>query len=126
MNYPIWQLDFAGGGLLIAIIAIIHVYISHFAIGGGLFLVVTEHKGLRENSREIIDYVKRHTRFFLLLTMVLGALTRVGIWFTISLLNPAAVSKLVHIFVFAWAVEWFFPDRDCLAVHLLQNLRPDQ
>lgn len=108
MNYPIWQLDFAGGGLLIAMIAIIHVYISHFAIGGGLFLVITEYKGLRENSREILDYVKKHTRFFLLLTMVLGALTGVGIWFTISLLNPAAVSKLVHVFVFAWAVEWLF------------------
>lgn len=108
MNYPIWQLDFAGGGLLIAIIAIIHVYISHFAVGGGLFLVITEHKGLRENNREIIGYVKKHTRFFLLLTMVLGALTGVGIWFTISLLNPAAVSKLVHVFVFAWAVEWVF------------------
>ena len=108
MNYPIWQLDFAGGGLLIAIIAIIHVYITHFAIGGGLFLVLTEQKGIRENSRGILDYVKMHTRFFLLITMVLGALTGVGIWFTISLLNPAAVSKLVHIFVFAWAVEWVF------------------
>lgn len=108
MNYPIWQLDFAGGGLLIAIIAIIHVYITHFAIGGGLFLVITERKGLRENSQEILDYVKKHTQFFLLLTMVLGALTGVGIWFTISLLNPAAVSKLVHVFVFAWAVEWVF------------------
>lgn len=108
MNYPIWQLDFAGGGLLIATIAIIHVYITHFAIGGGLFLVITEQKGLRENNPAILDYVKKHTRFFLLLTMVLGALTGVGIWFTISLLNPAAVSKLVHIFVFAWAVEWVF------------------
>ncbi len=108
MNYPIWQLEFAGGGLLIAIIAIIHVYITHFAIGGGLFLVITERKGLRENSQEILGYVKKHTRFFLLLTMVLGALTGVGIWFTISLLNPAAVSKLVHVFVFAWAVEWVF------------------
>ncbi len=108
MNYPIWQLEFAGGGLLIAIIAIIHVYITHFAIGGGLFLVITERKGLRENSQEILAYVQKHTRFFLLLTMVLGALTGVGIWFTISLLNPAAVSKLVHVFVFAWAVEWVF------------------
>ena len=106
MNYPVWQLEYAGGGLLIAMIAIIHVYISHFAVGGGLFLVVTEHKGLREKNREIIDYVYKHTRFFLLLTMVLGALTGVGIWFTISVLNPAAVSTLVRLFVFAWGVEW--------------------
>jgi cytochrome bd-type quinol oxidase subunit 1 len=108
MNYPVWQLEFAGGGLLIALIAIIHVYIAQFAVGGGLFLVLTEMKGLRENNRSIIDYVIRHTRFFVLMTMVLGALTGVGIWFTISVLSPAATSTLIHIFVFAWAVEWLF------------------
>ncbi len=108
MNYPVWELGFAGGGLLIALIAIIHVYIAQFAIGGGLFLVLTEMKGLRENNRAIIDYVQKHTRFFVLITMILGALTGVGIWFTISVLNPAATSTLIHIFVFAWAVEWLF------------------
>lgn len=108
MNYPVWQLDAAGGGLLIAMMAIVHVYISHFAVGGGLFLVVTEMKGIRENNRAIIDYVRKHTRFFLLLTMVAGSLTGVGIWFTISLLNPAATSELIHIFVFAWGIEWVF------------------
>jgi len=106
MNYPVWHLDFAGGGLLIAIIAVLHVYISHFAVGGGLFLVLTEIKGLRENNPDILAYVKRHTSFFMLMTLVLGALTGVGIWFTISLLNPAATSSLIHLFVFAWGVEW--------------------
>lgn len=108
MNYPVWQLDAFGGGLLIAIIAIIHVYISHFAVGGGLFLVLTEMKGLREGSAEILAYTRRHTKFFLLLTMVLGGMTGVGIWFTIALVNPAATSSLIHIFVFGWAIEWVF------------------
>ncbi len=108
MNYPVWQLDAFGGGLLIAIIAIIHVYISHFAVGGGLFLVLTEMKGLREGSSEILAYTRRHTKFFLLLTMVLGGMTGVGIWFTIALLSPAATSSLIHIFVFAFAIEWVF------------------
>ena len=108
MNYPVWQLDIAGGGLLIALIAIIHVYVSHFAVGGGLFLVLTEMKGYREESPAIIEYVKKHTKFFLLLTVVFGSLTGVGIWFTISVLNPAATSVLIHNFVFAWAIEWVF------------------
>ena len=38
MNYPVWQLDFWGGGLLVVLIAVFHVYISHFAVGGGLYL----------------------------------------------------------------------------------------
>lgn len=108
MNYPVWQLDAAGGGLLIALIAVFHVFISHFAVGGGLFLVLTEYKGLRDGSQVILDYVKKHTRFFLLLTMVLGGMSGVGIWFTIGLLNPAATSTLIHLFVFGWAVEWVF------------------
>ncbi len=108
MNYPIWQLDFAGGGLLIALVAIFHVFISHFAIGGGLFLVITEIKGYRANNPAIVDYVKQHTKFFLLLTLVLGAISGVGIWFTIALIAPAATSILIHNFVFGWAIEWVF------------------
>ena len=108
MNYPVWQIEFLGGGFLIAVIAIIHVYIAQFAVGGGLFLVLTEHLGRRRNDQSIIDFVKKHTKFFLLLTMVAGALTGVGIWFTISLLNPSATSVLIHTFVFAWGTEWVF------------------
>ncbi len=108
MNYPVWQLSSAGGGLLIAAMAVFHVYIAHFAVGGGLFLVMTEIKGLRDNSTAILDYVHRHAKFFLLTTMVLGGMTGVGIWFTISLLSPAATSTLIHNFVFAWAIEWLF------------------
>ena len=108
MNYPVWQLEFLGGGFLIAVIAIIHVYIAQFAVGGGLFLVLTEHLGRSRNDQSIIDYVKKHTKFFLLLTMVAGGLTGVGIWFTISLLNPSATSVLIHTFVFAWGTEWTF------------------
>jgi cytochrome bd-type quinol oxidase subunit 1 len=108
MNYPVWQLGFLGGGFLIAVIAIIHVYIAQFAVGGGLFLVLTEHLAHSRNDQRILDYVRKHTRFFMLLTLVAGALTGVGIWFTISLLNPSATSVLIHTFVFAWGTEWVF------------------
>ncbi|PIE61269.1 MAG: cytochrome C [Desulfobacterales bacterium] len=106
MNYPVWELSTAGGGLLIACIAVVHVYVSHFAVGGGLFLVWAEKKAYRENSDILLDYVKKHTKFFLLLTMVFGGITGVGIWFTIALLNPSAASTLIHTFVFGWAAEW--------------------
>jgi hypothetical protein len=108
MNYPVWLLDVFGGGTLIALIAVVHVYVSHFAVGGGLFLVFTEMKGLRENSPAILEYTRKHARFFLLLTMVFGGLTGVAIWFTIALLSPAGTSSLIHTFVFGWAIEWVF------------------
>ncbi len=108
MNYPVWNLTTYGGGFLIALIAIVHVLVSHFAVGGGAFLVLLERKAYQENNHNLLNYVKTHSKFFLLLTMVFGGLTGVGIWWTIALLNPAATSALIHIFVFGWAAEWVF------------------
>ncbi len=106
MNYPVWQLQWAGGGLIIAVVAVIHLYIAQFAVGGGLFLVLTEKLAIRLGSRVLENYLYRHVRFFLLLTMVAGAVTGVGIWFVISVLAPGATSILIHNFVFVWAAEW--------------------
>jgi cytochrome bd-type quinol oxidase subunit 1/mono/diheme cytochrome c family protein len=106
MNYPQWSLP--GSGLLIAVVAILHVFVSHFAVGGGLFLVVTEWKARREKDDALLDYVRRHSRFFVLITLVFGAVTGVGIWFTIGLVHPAATSSLINAFVWGWAIEWTF------------------
>lgn len=108
MNYPVWFLPGVGGGFLIALIAILHVFVSHFAVGGGLYLIYAEKKGLAEQNQGILDFTKRHSRFFLLLTLVFGSITGVGIWFIIGLINPAATSFLIHTFVFGWAAEWAF------------------
>ena len=40
MNYPVWQLDVFGGGFFVILIAVFHVYIAHFAVGGGLLLEI--------------------------------------------------------------------------------------
>jgi mono/diheme cytochrome c family protein len=106
VNYPIWQLS--ASGLLIAVVAILHVFVSHFAVGGGLFLVLTERKARRDGDSALLDYVRRHSRFFVLLTLVFGAVSGVGIWFTIGLVHPAATAALINAFVWGWAIEWTF------------------
>ena len=88
MNYPVWYISTVGGPLVIALMAIVHVMVSHFAVGGGLWLVLTEKRARRLQKPFMLEYVKKHTLFFMLLTMVFGALTGVGIWFTISLAGP--------------------------------------
>lgn len=75
MNYPVWYIP---------------------SVGGGLYLVITERMGLRAKSRDILDFTKGHAKFFLLVTLVLGGMTGVGIWFIISLVHPAATSLLIH------------------------------
>jgi hypothetical protein len=107
MNYPIWQLGFPNG-LLIAAIAVFHVFISHFAVGGGAYLVLTERRAYARNDSELLGYVRHHSKFFALLTVVFGAVTGVGIWFTIGLVSPEATSALIHTFVWGWAIEWVF------------------
>lgn len=107
MNYPVWDVSF-GAGLLIALVAILHVFVSHFAVGGGLFLVVTERKARRQNDAALLGWLKKHSKFFVLVTVVFGAISGVGIWFTIGLIAPTATSDLIHIFVWGWAIEWVF------------------
>jgi cytochrome bd-type quinol oxidase subunit 1 len=108
MEYPFLEVPLLGGGLLIGFIAIVHVFVSHFAVGGGLYLVLTEMKAYREKNEAILDYVKKHSVFFILLTLVFGAITGVGIWFSIGLVHPMATSSLIHAFVWGWAIEWVF------------------
>ena len=108
MNYPFWNVPHIGSGWVSGLIAIFHVMISHFAVGGGLYLPMAEQKALREGRRDWLDSLRGHSKFFLILTGVFGAVSGVGIWFSIGLANPEATSTLIHNFVFGWAMEWVF------------------
>jgi cytochrome bd ubiquinol oxidase subunit I len=108
MNYPFWNVPHIGSGWVIGLIAIFHIMISHFAVGGGLYLPLAERRALRENRRDWLDVIRGHSRFFLVLTGVFGTVSGVGIWFAIGLANPEATSTLIHNFVFGWAMEWVF------------------
>ncbi|MGB8261308.1 MAG: cytochrome ubiquinol oxidase subunit I [Terracidiphilus sp.] len=112
MNYPFWDIPYLGSGWVIGIIAIFHVMISQFAVGGGLYLPMAERKALRMTdpaTREAwIKQLVRHSKFFLVVTGVYGTISGVGIWFAIGLTHPEATSTLIHNFVFGWAIEWVF------------------
>jgi cytochrome bd-type quinol oxidase subunit 1 len=92
--------------MLIAVIAVVHVLVSHYAVGGGFFLAVETTHAYRTANREYLGYLKRHAKFFVLLTVVFGAITGVGIWWTIGLASPLATRLLIRTFVFAWGTEW--------------------
>jgi len=104
LNYPVWQTDFPHS-LIIAFVAVLHVFVSHFAIGGGAFLVLTERRAYQTHDDALLGFVKRHSKFFILLTLVFGAVSGVGIWFAIGLVSPEATSSLIHTFLWGWAIE---------------------
>jgi cytochrome d ubiquinol oxidase subunit I len=112
MNYPFWEIPYLGSGWVIGIIAIFHVMISQFAVGGGLYLPMAERKAMRCRKAKLrSDWLKQlagFSKFFLILTAVFGTVSGVGIWFAIGLTHPEATSTLIHNFVFGWAMEWVF------------------
>jgi mono/diheme cytochrome c family protein/cytochrome bd-type quinol oxidase subunit 1 len=107
MNYPFWDVP-VGYGILMGVIAVVHVFIAHFAIGGGLYLVVAERAARTRNDVAALDFLHILSKFFARITLVAGALTGVGIWFIIGLLNPVATGALIHNYVWGWATEWTF------------------
>jgi cytochrome bd-type quinol oxidase subunit 1 len=112
MNYPFWNIPYLGSGWVIGIIAIFHVMISQFAVGGGLYLPMAERKALQTKDPEMraawLKQLASHSKFFLIVTGVFGTVSGVGIWFAIGLTQPEATSTLIHNFVFGWAMEWVF------------------
>jgi cytochrome bd-type quinol oxidase subunit 1 len=112
VNYPFWDIPHVGSGWVIGMIAIYHVMISQFAVGGGLYLPMAERKAMRMADKEMaaawLKQLVSHSKFFLILTGVFGTVSGVGIWFAIGLTHPEATSTLIHNFVFGWAMEWVF------------------
>lgn len=108
MHYPWWYVPQMTSPMLIAAIAVFHVIISHYAVGGGLFLAFETSYAYKTKDKEYLAYLYKHAKFFVLLTVVLGAVTGVGIWWTIGLASPLATEMLIRTFVFGWGIEWVF------------------
>ncbi len=107
MDYPVWDLAM-GGGLLMALVAIPHVIVAHFAVGGGLLIAVTETLSVRREDPELRDLARRSSLILVLVSTVFGAISGVGIWVVAGLISPAAISALIHTYVWGWAMEWVF------------------
>jgi cytochrome d ubiquinol oxidase subunit I len=107
VDFPIWA-PVIGGGVLIGIVAIAHVLVSHFAIGGGFAIGVLETLAVRRKDPAMRALAKRSSRMLILVSTVFGAISGVGIWVTIGLVQPAATSALIHNYVWGWAAEWGF------------------
>lgn len=118
VEYPIFDVPMLGGGLLIAGVAIFHTFIAHFSVGSGLFVVLAERRAIREGDTATMEFLRKYALLILLVPYVLGTVTGVGIWFTIALVSPRAVSVLIHQFVWDWAIEWVFFIIEVVSIYL--------
>jgi cytochrome bd-type quinol oxidase subunit 1 len=119
MHYPWWYVPGLTAPMLIAIIAVVHVFVSHYAVGGGILIALENQFAVRTGDQSYREYWRQHARFFVLLTVAFGAITGVGIWWTIALTSPLATEILIRTFVFGWAIEWVFFIVEIVAAFLM-------
>jgi len=107
MDFPIFHIDFIGNRMLIAVDAILHVIINHaLAVGALPVIALLEFSGIRTKDPRWDRLAYRLLKVIFIITTTVGALTGVGIWFSASLINPAAIGSLIRVFFWGWFVEW--------------------
>lgn len=99
--------------MLIAIIAILHVIINHgLAVGFMPFVTWLEQRGVSKSGLDQItdtawdNMVYKIMKVAFIITTTLGAMTGVGIWFSVALVSPASIGSLIRVFYWAWFTEW--------------------
>jgi len=106
MEFPVWYVPYLTAPMLIPLVGVPHVIVAQFAVGAGILLADLVHRAHRDRNADLLAYLRGLARFFVLITVVFGAVTGVGLWWTIGLASPETTSALIHIFVFGWAAEW--------------------
>jgi cytochrome bd-type quinol oxidase subunit 1 len=106
MEFPVWYVPFLTAPMLIPLVAVPHVIVAQFAVGAGILLADLVRRAHRDRRPDLLAYLRQISRALILITVVFGAVTGVGIWWTIGLTSPETTSALIHIFVFGWAAEW--------------------
>jgi len=106
-DYPIFDMPLIGHRLLFAFDAILHVFISHgAAVGGSVVLVLMQRLAIKNNDQKWDDLSYKILFTFFILATAVGALTGIGIWIHVNIINPAAIGALLRVFFWKWFVEW--------------------
>lgn len=95
-------------GLVMAGVAILHVFLAQFAVGGGFLLCYFQWLAMTGRNPHAARFVQGFFKVLLMISFVLGALTGVGIWFTSIQISAATIGEMVFNFHWVWATEWTF------------------
>jgi mono/diheme cytochrome c family protein len=107
MLLPTFYFPWLGQGMFIALVAVVHVLISHgFAIGLITVIVVLEHLALRRGDAALEGLAQRMLKPVVIIVTAVGAVTGAGIWFTVSALAPEGIGSLLRVFFWPWFIEW--------------------
>ncbi|WP_461201194.1 c-type cytochrome [Anoxybacillus sp. TBDG-1] len=107
VDFPIVEFPWFGNGNIVALIAIVHVLISHgVAIGATAIVVSTEYYAMQTKNAKLDQLAKQLTKWIVIITTTVGAMTGVGIWLSTMVIQPDSIGSLLRIFFWAWVTEW--------------------
>ncbi|MEZ6141427.1 MAG: cytochrome c [Zavarzinella sp.] len=106
--YPVNDFGPLMKGLSIGGLGIFHVFMAHFAIGGGMLLCFFQWLAMTGRSKTARVFLDGYFRYLVLISFVAGALTGVGMWFTSIQVSPVTIGLMIDEFHWLWAVEWTF------------------
>lgn len=106
--YPVNDFGPLMPGLAMAAVAIVHVFLAQFAVGGGMLLCYFQWLAMNHSNPHAQHFVDGYFKVLVLVSFILGALTGVAIWFTAIQISPATIGAMVQTFHWLWAIEWTF------------------
>lgn len=89
-------------------VAIVHVFLAQFAVGGGILLCYFQWLATTNGQPLARKFVAGYFKLLVLISFVVGALTGVAIWLTAIQVSPATIGSMVDHFHWLWATEWTF------------------
>lgn len=106
--YPINSFGPIMMGLAIGGLGIFHVFLAHFAIGGGILMSYLQWRSMKHGSQTARIFLDSFFKFLVLISFVVGAVTGVAMWFTSIQVGPQTIGTMVDAFHWVWAIEWTF------------------
>lgn len=117
--YPTFYVPEIGTAWVMGIIGVIHVVASHTSVGASFLFALLETVAYRNNRPQLLEFIKQYGMLLLIFSYVIGSITGVGIWYTITIASPRGVSGLIHNFVWIWAAEWVYFTVEVVGVYAL-------
>lgn len=95
-------------GLVMGAVAILHVFLAQFAVGGGFLLCYFHWLSMKGKCPHAREFVAGYFKVLVMVSFILGALTGVAIWFTAIQVSSSTIGAMVRNFHWLWATEWTF------------------
>ena len=106
--FPVNQYDPLMPGIVMAAVAITHVFMAQFAVGGGMLLCYFQWLAMTGRSEHARVFVHGYFKWLVLISFVAGAATGVGIWFTAIQVSAPTIGGMIYNFHWIWATEYLF------------------